>query len=181
MATTKEIARRQNQALDDRSVLLERRVENLAYRDRPDHPYLTEARVRADEIYREFGSSAPAPLRGEDDYSYRLRILDELRQHSPKHRDMPLRALANMPDRAFIHVENEILADAQKAANNWAPPGQLREKVKTDSVTGRRITEYAGGSTLTWMETYMRPKKVFRGFNSNSGLKYRPFIVRGDK
>jgi hypothetical protein len=180
MASAKEVLRADFRRLDDRNVLLDRRAENLEYRDRPDDPYLLDAQVRASPIYEEFGSSAPAPLRGEDEHGYRLRVLNELRQHSPKHRDIPLRVLANMPERAFIHAEDQILADAQKAANNWAPPGQLREKVKTDSVTGRRITEYAGASTLSWMETFMRPKKVFKGFNSNSGLSYRPFIVRGD-
>jgi hypothetical protein len=175
----KDTLLRQSRELDDRAVRLQRRAENLQYRDKPDNPYIIEARERADPIYREFGASAPTPLRGEDDFGYRLRVLDELKKHSPKHRDTPLRTLTNLTDRAFNHVEDEILDSAKKVAENWAEPGTLRERHIVDSVTGSRRTEFAGSSTLTWMETFMQPKKVFTGFFPGSGVNWKPFITRG--
>jgi hypothetical protein len=178
--TAWELYRAQAQRVDDRSVLLDRRRQ-FSDETRGGAPVvsdqLAQAALKAEEVYREFGSSAPSPLAAEDHKSYRLRVCDELRKHSSRHGNIPLRALADMNEAGFSQIEGEILSDALEAGKVYAPPNTLRprEILRSD---GSRVVEWAG-SPLVWLSHFMRPAravKLMRGPNRVPITPSREFV-----
>jgi hypothetical protein len=107
-----------------------------------------DAQARADAAYQAFGTRAPAPLVGETLRDYRLRLLRDHQAHSARWKGVDLRAL--LDDAALKNVEGDIYADAIVASRSPTDlsPGQLREVVKTDPVTGQRTIEFVGPQTI---------------------------------
>jgi hypothetical protein len=159
--TAWQLYQQQAQRVDDKQVLLDRRTQ---FSDETRggaavvSDQLAQAAAKAEEVYREFGSSSPSPLAGEDAKSFRLRVCDELRKHSSRHANISLRALADMNEEGFSAVEQEILDEAMAAARVYAPPGQLRERRETRADGSTHIT-YAG-DPLVWMSRFMRPARA---------------------
>jgi hypothetical protein len=77
------------------------RAELLSDHGPPDPAVTGDFAAKVDPIYKEFGSSAPLPLRSESPRGYELRVLSELQKQIPNHKPIPLSALAAAPDEAF--------------------------------------------------------------------------------
>lgn len=109
-----------------------------------DYSAMADHQARADKVFQAFGDSAPSPLRGETLQGYRLRLANNLKQHSDDLKKADLGAIAD--DTAFTLIEQRVYADALQAAERPAdlPPGMLREIVKHDRHTGGRVIEFVG-------------------------------------
>jgi hypothetical protein len=175
-ATAKELLEEHMKATDDKGVLLARREQYSKNRRDEDALPSEEAALaasKAEEVYREFGSTAPTPLNGEDGRSYRLRICDELRKHSSRHANISLRALAGMDEAGFSAIEGEILEDAMAAARVFAPPFQLRERVTRVDGVPVPVTEFAGDPRV-WLARFMHPGRSVAKMRGPGGVEITP-------
>jgi hypothetical protein len=156
--------------LANRATLLNRRAD-FDPRD-PISNELANAAAEADPVYKEFGSNAPGPLRGEHSRDYQLRVIDELRTHSNRHRNRVLRALEPLPAEAFTQVWNEVLDDAREAAVHWAPPGQLRER-HPQRPDGVPVNEFSGDPRV-WISHFAAPARAVKRFSNGAGREIEP-------
>jgi hypothetical protein len=101
------------------------RAELLADHRPPDPAVTADFAAAVDPIYREFGSSAPLPLRSESPRGYELRVLSELQRQIPGQRPIQLSALASLPDAAFQLQRDQVISAARVAAQSYAPPGPI--------------------------------------------------------
>jgi hypothetical protein len=166
MRTASDYARE----LANRATLLQRRADFDARE--PISNELANAAAEVDEVYKELGSHAPGPLRGEREGDYQLRCIDELRTHSPRHRNRLLRALEPLPAEAFNTVWNEVLTDAREAAVHWAPEGQLRER-HPQRPDGVPVTEFSG-SPAVWLSHFIQPARAVKRFLNREGREIEP-------
>jgi hypothetical protein len=160
--TAAELLERQQASVDDRSVLLDRRISHSQpgadnTGSLPDD--LAAAALKARPAYDEWGSTAPSPMTGETARDYSLRVISELKKHS-KHADSRLRALADLDDPAFNQIFDEVIADALEAGRTWAPPGALRAR-QVERADGSTMTEFVGDSLACWGQ-FMRPAQAVR-------------------
>ncbi len=135
----------QNEELRNRLAAVERNLpKQLTDEDR--HAFAT-VQARADDVYSAFGKKAGYPLSGEGVIDYRKRLATELKVHSTTWKDVDI---IRMDEASFAIAESMILKDAAVAAR--APTdlkvGELRAIVRTDSMTGQRITEFAGSASF---------------------------------
>jgi hypothetical protein len=156
--------------LQNRRTLLERRIE-FDRRD-PISNELATAAAEADPVYKELGSNAPGPLRGEHSRDYQLRVIEELRPHSARHRNRVLRALEPLPAEAFGQIWHEVLTDAREAAVYWAPPGQLRER-HPQRPDGVPVTEFSGDPSV-WLSHFCSPARAVKRFLNGAGRAIEP-------
>ncbi len=135
---------------------LKRKVED---RSDEDEAMFADAQARADDVFSAFGKHAPRPLSGENLVGYRIRLARALQPHSASLKDVDLGKIARADAQGFQHLEATVYADAAAAARNPVdlPDGQLREIVRTDRATGRRMIEFTGRSPRTWMQRFMPP------------------------
>ena len=119
-----------------------------------DRETLAKVQARADSIMQMFGDSVAPPMYGESPIAYRKRLVAKIQKHSPSLKDVRMDSL-NGP--AFDHIENQIYADAQKAALHPASPvaGRLIPLVRRDAA-GREITEYTGDMD-GWLNHFKAP------------------------
>jgi hypothetical protein len=169
--TARAIVDMQQQRLDDRDYLAERRANYARHDSADDIDRIAVATEKARPVFEELNNLPPNPLRGEDSRSFRLRQLSELKRHSPQYASMSLRSLGSFPQAAFDSAEDRIVADAYEVARNWAPPGELRER-RIPQRGGADIVEWAG-SPLTWMQHFMQPGRVLRRVTVN-GVSVTP-------
>ncbi len=111
-----------------------------------DYIAMTDAQVRADEVYAMFGDHAPRPQHGETPALYERRIVRDLKKHSDKWGKVDV-TTAFADDAAFATVRDDIYGDAKKAAMSpsTAPDGGLRA-IKRRGESGHTIIEYVGDS-----------------------------------
>jgi hypothetical protein len=128
-----------------------------------DPDRLVEAQSDFDHAYRSVGASAPGPLRGESEATYRARLATGLKQFSPMWRGANLYALA--PD-AAAEAGRAIVADtartiADPARGDLTDPAQLRRVDAVDPTTGQRVIEWRGNPSA-WMSMFMPPRQFLR-------------------
>jgi hypothetical protein len=150
--------------LSDRATLLEDHGP-------PDPAVTGDFAAEVDDIYKEFGSSAPLPRRDESPRGYELRVLSELQRQIPGHKPIPLSALAAQPDSAFQLQRDQIISAARVAAQSYAPPGQLRER--RSSLRGLTVTEFVGDPRV-WLSHFMRPGMAVARFRDAAGKTIHP-------
>jgi hypothetical protein len=127
----------------------------MAAKPRSDAEYtaMLERQARADSIYSAFGSGRGAPrfLDGETDAVYRRRLINGLRKHSPRWKDIDITHIA---DDALGVVERDVYNDSMAAALN--PPdlgeGELRER-RTRTAGGHEVTEFIG-RPRSWIDEF---------------------------
>src|SRR5271167_3320986 len=146
------------------------RAELLADHGPPDPAVTGDFAAQVDPIYREFGRSAPLPLRSESPRGYELRVIGELQRQIPGHKPVPLSALAAMPDAAFQQQRDQIVSAARAAAQSWAPPNTLRERKVNHA--GLTCTEFVGDALTCWAP-FMRPRMAVKQLRVN-GKPLRP-------
>lgn len=132
-----------------------------------DADALSAAQARADQIAQLFGDTVTAPLHGETPISYRKRLAAKFQKHSAKMKGI---RLDSVDGPAFDLVENEIYADAHKAALSpeASTHGRLIPIVRRDSA-GREVTEYQGDMDA-WLNTFKSTGvvlKVDRSIHNN--------------
>lgn len=138
----------------------------ISARDYEDQKPFAAIQARADEVYTAYGEQAPPPLLGEATIKYRSRLLRPLQKHSEAWKDEDLTAL-EPTKRAYDNAENAIYADALAHARNPTDlgPGQLREVIRVDRATGRRMTEWVG-DPISWMQAFMTPGRAATRLNN---------------
>lgn len=121
------------------------------------------AQARADAAYHAWGKSAPAPMQFEELNTYRVRLIDGLKEHSPTWKDNTM-AAARADSHTLEIAEGTIFADAIKASRNpkLVPLGQLRERHSTTGA-GHKVTDFEGDNK-TWMSAFM-PTGAFAKIN----------------
>lgn len=127
---------------------------------------LTDAQVKADSAYTSCGQKAPAPLSGETPLAYRKRALMAMQKHSPAHKDVNIRAIADSATLAVI--EEAIYSDARKSieAEMASTPGMLNKRARSDAA-GRVITEYSGDMN-SWLGVFKTPARRVVKFNTGT-------------
>lgn len=130
---------------------LKRQIADLqklvAPRAPADEARLADIQARADSVYAKHGQRAPAPMMGETETGYRLRIARELQKHSKQWNGIDLVPLAAGP--AFGNIETQVYADAVAAANDptLLPEEGLMRVVERDD-TGRPVIKFKGRNSF---------------------------------
>lgn len=110
-----------------------------------DFSKLSQAQARADGVFQMFGKQAPRPMNAETLQEYRLRIANDLKEHSPTWKASNLAVIA-VDDASFDVIEKSLYDEARRTAMD--PPdltnGELRAITRTDSTTNRLVTEFVG-------------------------------------
>lgn len=124
-----------------------------------DYRAMADRQARADGVFHKFGQSAPRPLNGEDELTYRRRLATTLKVHSTDWKGVDLCAIADST--AFKIAEDRIYADADVAAMNPMDlsPRELREITRVDSTTGQRMTTFVGAPGSTFIGLLKRPSR----------------------
>jgi 8-oxo-dGTP pyrophosphatase MutT (NUDIX family) len=117
---------------------------------------IASAQARADSVFSALGKKAPYALMGEQVPAYKRRLASMIQPHSERWKGL---ALNTLPDPAFANAENDIYADAQKAARTPTDlaPFQLRAH-KSESQAGHKITTYTG-DPAAWLMQFQPPVK----------------------
>lgn len=131
-----------------------------------DYRNVTRAQARADSLFNLFGQRAPRPLESEELNEYRLRVAEDLQQHSPGWKASNLAVVA-VDSAAFDVAERQIYADAEQAARTPADlkDDELRERVRVDSVTHRPVHEFVGGKNASFVHQFTTPAQYVTKFN----------------
>ena len=116
---------------------------------------LTEIQGRADRVFHMFNESAPAFLDGEDEATYRRRLLNGLKRHS-KWAKVNIHAIAD--DSAFTEIEDQVYADAAMAANDPTLAGEGTLRAITENQGGHTFTRYVGDAR-NWMDRFSGPAR----------------------
>lgn len=129
---------------------------------------LTDAQVKADSAYTACGQKAPAPLSGETPLGYRKRVLIAMQKHSPQHKDVDIRAIADSATLSVI--EDAIYNQARKSIETEmsSTPGMLHKRVRSDEA-GRRITEYVGDMNA-WLAPFKTQGQRLVKFNTPGSM-----------
>jgi hypothetical protein len=131
------------------------------------------AQLRADSAYKGLGlGGAPPRQLGETPVTYKARLAEGLQRYAYDDglRKMNLRTLANLAPTAFSNFETQVIAEATRRGDDgsWSADGNIREKKVLDAA-GRAWTEYAGPSTLSWMDAFMMPRRKVRSYVDSRG------------
>lgn len=145
----------------------QRKADEAEEKERNDSA-LAEAQAKADSAFSACGKNAPAPFSGENALDYRKRALIAMQKHSPVHKDVNIRAIADSATLAVL--EDAIFSAArqtiEKEMNNTQ--GQLHKRVRSDEA-GRRITEYQGDPNV-WLNTFKIPGRRLAKINTQGSL-----------
>jgi hypothetical protein len=108
---------------------------------------------RAHETHLAFGDSAgaPAPMNGESEVDYRIRLLSGFQKHSKVYKDADLSKVAIADVSVFGAIEDSIYSDAMHEAEH---PSVITKGVlipqKIMDGAGRTITKYVGDPNACW-------------------------------
>ncbi|EBQ5331037.1 DUF2213 domain-containing protein [Salmonella enterica] len=145
----------------------QRKADEAAEKERNDSA-LAEAQAKADSAFSACGKNAPAPFSGENALDYRKRALIAMQKHSPAHKDVNIRAIADSATLAVL--EDAIFSAArqtiEKEMSNTL--GQLHKRVRSDEA-GRRITEYQGDPNV-WLSAFKIPGRRLAKINTQGSL-----------
>jgi 8-oxo-dGTP pyrophosphatase MutT (NUDIX family) len=131
-----------------------------------DYAAMADSQVRADRIYSMHGSRAPRPLDGETLLGYRRRMATDLKAHSKAWKDIDLKVISD--DAAFGLIENTIYNDAEQAGlHPVSDDADFLREIKTEDVTGRRISTFVGRPSA-WMSQFAAPKRMVSNISNGS-------------
>lgn len=129
---------------------------------------MSEAQAKADSAYVSVGQRAPEPFSGEKALDFRKRALIAMQKHSPTHKDVNIRAIA---DAATLSVlEDAIYGAARKTINDEMTNtlGHLHKRVRSDSA-GRKITEFVGDPNV-WLSAFKTPSLRVKTIKTQGSL-----------
>ncbi|MBJ9210645.1 DUF2213 domain-containing protein [Citrobacter freundii] len=145
----------------------QRKADEAEEKERNDSA-LAEAQAKADSAFSACGKNAPAPFSGENVLDYRKRALIAMQKHSPAHKDVNIRAIADSATLAVL--EDAIFSAARQTIEKemTSTLGQLHKRVRSDEA-GRRITEYQGDPNV-WLATFKTPGRRLAKINTQGSL-----------
>ncbi|EAA4605635.1 NUDIX hydrolase [Salmonella enterica subsp. enterica serovar Kisangani] len=145
----------------------QRKADEAAEKERNDSA-LAEAQAKADSAFSACGKNAPAPFSGENALDYRKRALIAMQKHSPAHKDVNIRAIADSATLAVL--EDAIFSAARQSIEKemMSTQGQLHKRVRNDEA-GRRITEYQGDPNV-WLSAFKIPGRRLAKINTQGSL-----------
>ncbi|AXD05088.1 DUF2213 domain-containing protein [Salmonella enterica subsp. enterica serovar Brandenburg] len=145
----------------------QRKADEAAEKERNDSA-LAEAQAKADSAFSACGKNAPAPFSGENALDYRKRALIAMQKHSPAHKDVNIRAIADSATLAVL--EDAIFSAARQSIEKemMSTQGQLHKRVRNDEA-GRRITEYQGDPNV-WLNAFKIPGRRLAKINTQGNL-----------
>ncbi|ECI2789581.1 DUF2213 domain-containing protein [Salmonella enterica subsp. enterica serovar Give] len=145
----------------------QRKADEAAEKERNDSA-LAEAQAKADSAFSACGKNAPAPFTGENALDYRKRALIAMQKHSPAHKDVNIRAIADSATLAVL--EDAIFSAARQSIEKemMSTQGQLHKRVRNDEA-GRRITEYQGDPNV-WLNAFKIPGRRLAKINTQGNL-----------
>ena len=144
-----------------------RKADEEAEKERNDSA-LAEAQAKADSAFSACGKNAPAPFSGENALDYRKRALIAMQKHSPAHKDVNIRAIADSATLAVL--EDAIFSAARQSIEKemMSTQGQLHKRIRNDEA-GRRITEYQGDPNV-WLSAFKIPGRRLAKINTQGSL-----------
>lgn len=127
-----------------------------------DYRTMTDAQVKADNVFAQFGLRAPRFQDGEQPRAYRNRLANDLKKHSPNWKDIDIVAIN---DETFERVEQQIYGDASTQASmpEAVPVGQLRPVTRT-LPSGHIQTTY-NGQPAAWMDQFAPTRRYVKKIN----------------
>ena len=145
----------------------QRKADEEAEKERNDSA-LAEAQAKADSAFSACGKNAPAPFSGENALDYRKRALIAMQKHSPAHKDVNIRAIADSATLAVL--EDAIFSAARQSIEKemMSTQGQLHKRIRNDEA-GRRITEYQGDPNV-WLRAFKIPGRRLAKINTQGSL-----------
>lgn len=145
----------------------QRKAAEEAEKERNDSA-LAEAQAKADSAFSACGKNAPAPFSGENALDYRKRALIAMQKHSPAHKDINIRAIADSATLAVL--EDAIFSAARQSIEKemMSTQGQLHKRIRNDEA-GRRITEYQGDPNV-WLSAFKIPGRRLAKINTQGSL-----------
>ncbi|HBA7888597.1 TPA: DUF2213 domain-containing protein [Escherichia coli] len=145
----------------------QRKADEEAEKERNDSA-LAEAQAKADSAFSACGKNAPAPFSGENALDYRKRALIAMQKHSPAHKDVNIRAIADSATLAVL--EDAIFSAARQSIEKemMSTQGQLHKRIRNDEA-GRRITEYQGDPNV-WLNAFKIPGRRLAKINTQGSL-----------
>ncbi|EDA8240765.1 DUF2213 domain-containing protein [Salmonella enterica subsp. enterica serovar Reading] len=145
----------------------QRKADEAAEKERNDSA-LAEAQAKADSAFSACGKNAPAPFSGENALDYRKRALIAMQKHSPAHKDVNIRAIADSA--TLVVLEDAIFSAARQSIEKemMSTQGQLHKRVRNDEA-GRRITEYQGDPNV-WLNAFKIPGRRLAKINTQGNL-----------
>ncbi|EKI8624161.1 DUF2213 domain-containing protein [Escherichia coli] len=145
----------------------QRKADEEAEKERNDSA-LAEAQAKADSAFSACGKNAPAPFSGENALDYRKRALIAMQKHSPAHKDVNIRAIADSATLAVL--EDAIFSAARQSIEKemMSTQGQLHKRIRNDEA-GRRITEYQGDPNV-WLSAFKIPGRRLAKNNTQGSL-----------
>ncbi|HHH7766515.1 DUF2213 domain-containing protein [Escherichia coli] len=145
----------------------QRKAAEEAEKERNDSA-LAEAQAKADSAFSACGKNAPAPFAGENALDYRKRALIAMQKHSPAHKDVNIRAIADSATLAVL--EDAIFSAARQSIEKemMSTQGQLHKRIRNDEA-GRRITEYQGDPNV-WLSAFKIPGRRLAKINTQGSL-----------
>ncbi|WP_348905027.1 DUF2213 domain-containing protein [Escherichia coli] len=143
------------------------KADEAAEKERNDSA-LAEAQAKADSAFSACGKNAPAPFSGENALDYRKRALIAMQKHSPAHKDVNIRAIADSATLAVL--EDAIFSAARQSIEKemMSTQGQLHKRIRNDEA-GRRITEYQGDPNV-WLSAFKIPGRRLAKINTQGSL-----------
>ena len=143
------------------------KADEEAEKERNDSA-LAEAQAKADSAFSACGKNAPAPFSGENALDYRKRALIAMQKHSPAHKDVNIRAIADSATLAVL--EDAIFSAARQSIEKemMSTQGQLHKRIRNDEA-GRRITEYQGDPNV-WLSVFKIPGRRLAKINTQGSL-----------
>lgn len=145
----------------------QRKADEEAEKERNDSA-LAEAQAKADSAFSACGKNAPAPFSGENALDYRKRALIAMQKHTPAHKDVNIRAIADSATLAVL--EDAIFSAARQSIEKemMSTQGQLHKRIRNDEA-GRRITEYQGDPNV-WLSAFKIPGRRLAKINTQGNL-----------
>ena len=145
----------------------QRKADEEAEKERNDSA-LAEAQAKADSAFSACGKNAPAPFSGENALDYSKRALIAMQKHSPAHKDVNIRAIADSATLAVL--EDAIFSAARQSIEKemMSTQGQLHKRIRNDEA-GRRITEYQGDPNV-WLSAFKIPGRRLAKINTQGSL-----------
>lgn len=145
----------------------QRKADEEADKERNDSA-LAEAQAKADSAFSACGKNAPVPFSGENALDYRKRALIAMQKHSPAHKDVNIRAIADSATLAVL--EDAIFSAARQSIEKemMSTQGQLHKRIRNDEA-GRRITEYQGDPNV-WLSAFKIPGRRLVKINTQGSL-----------
>ncbi|SQK32670.1 nudix hydrolase [Escherichia coli] len=103
-----------------------------------------------------------------ENHLYRKRALIAMQKHSPAHKDVNIRAIADSATLAVL--EDAIFSAARQSIEKemMSTQGQLHKRIRNDEA-GRRITEYQGDPNV-WLSAFKIPGRRLAKINTQGSL-----------